>query len=170
VWIKANGTRIKVNAVLDDASNETFLNEEAAGFLELSGKWQDVQVHVLNDAVETLKSIPLQVEIESTDRQFSKEINVITCPHAVTANYRVVDWNQYQKDWPHLRYGICPPGCMLKKALLKFTQMASLSPPTPPSVDLYLGAFNIYYMKYTLLKCNGQRVVVFLSASILNFV
>ena len=78
VWIKANGTRIKVNAVLDDASNETFLNEEVAGFLGLSGKWQDVQVHVLNDAVETFKSIPLQVEIESTDRQFSKEINVIT--------------------------------------------------------------------------------------------
>ena len=103
VWIKANGKRIKVNAVLDDASNETFLNEEVSGYLGLSGKWQDVQVHVLNDAVETFKSIPLQVEIESTDRQFSKEINVITWPHEVTGNYRVVNWNQYQKVWPHLR-------------------------------------------------------------------
>ncbi|CAB3978189.1 Hypothetical predicted protein [Paramuricea clavata] len=69
-WIKANGKRIKVNAVFDDASNETFLNEEVARFLGLSGKWQDVQVHMLNDAVETFKSIPLKVEIESTDRQF----------------------------------------------------------------------------------------------------
>ena len=56
VWIKANGKRIKVNAVVDDASNKTFLNEEVARFLGLSGKWQDVQVHVLNDAVETFAS------------------------------------------------------------------------------------------------------------------
>ena len=28
VWLKANHRKVKVNAILDDASNETFLNEE----------------------------------------------------------------------------------------------------------------------------------------------
>ena len=35
VWMKANGRKLKINAILDDASNETFLNEEVAGVLGL---------------------------------------------------------------------------------------------------------------------------------------
>ena len=76
VWIKANGRKIKVNAVLDDASNETFMNEELAGALGLSTAWKNVQVHVLNSSVETFKSMPLQVEVESADAQFSKTVPV----------------------------------------------------------------------------------------------
>jgi len=30
VWLKANDRKVKVNAILDDGSNETFLNEEVA--------------------------------------------------------------------------------------------------------------------------------------------
>ena len=33
VWVKVKGKKIKVNAILDDASNESFLNEEVAGAL-----------------------------------------------------------------------------------------------------------------------------------------
>ena len=35
VWMKANGRKVKINAILDDGSNETFLNEEVAGALGL---------------------------------------------------------------------------------------------------------------------------------------
>ena len=35
VWMKANGRKVKINAILDDAPNETFLNEEVAGALGL---------------------------------------------------------------------------------------------------------------------------------------
>jgi len=34
VWVKVKGKKIKVNAILDDASNESFLNEEVAGALK----------------------------------------------------------------------------------------------------------------------------------------
>ena len=102
VWIKGNGRKIKVNAVLDDASNETFMNEELAGALGLSAAWKSVQVHVLNSSVETFKSMPLQVEVESVDGQFSKTVSVQTCPKEVSCNYRVVDWSKFQKDWPQL--------------------------------------------------------------------
>ena len=42
VWINANGRKIKVDAVLDDASNETFMNREFAGSCseQLSGGLQ----------------------------------------------------------------------------------------------------------------------------------
>ena len=102
VWVKANGRKMKVNAVLDDASNETFMNEELAGALGLSTSWKAVQVHVLNSSVETFRSMPLQVEVESVNGQFSKTVNVQTCLKEVTGNYRVVDWSKFQSDWPHL--------------------------------------------------------------------
>ena len=55
LWMKANGRKVKINAILDDASNETFLNEEVAGVLGLQEPFQKVQVHVLNDTVETFQ-------------------------------------------------------------------------------------------------------------------
>ena len=79
VWMKANGRKVKINAILDEASNETFLNEEVAGVLGLQEPFQKVQVHVLNGTVETFQSMPLKIEIESVDGQFSKEISVKTC-------------------------------------------------------------------------------------------
>ena len=78
------------------------MNEEVAVLLGLKATWQTVQVRVLNDFVETFKSMPLQIEIESVDRQFTKTIDVQTCPKAVTGSYRVVDWNSYQQNCPHL--------------------------------------------------------------------
>jgi hypothetical protein len=100
--MKANGRKVKINAILDDASNETFLNEEVAGVLGLQEPFQKVQVHVLNDTVETFQSMPLKIEIESVDGKFSKEISVKTCPQKVTGNYRVVNWTEHQNKWPHL--------------------------------------------------------------------
>ncbi|PFX27081.1 hypothetical protein AWC38_SpisGene8239 [Stylophora pistillata] len=102
VWIKANGRKVKINAILDDASNETFLNKEVAGVLGLQEPFEKVQVHVLNDTVEMFQSMPLQIEIESADGRLSKEIGVQTCPQKVTGSYRAVNWNKHQDKWPHL--------------------------------------------------------------------
>ena len=96
VWMKANGRKGKINAILDDASNETFLHEEVAGLLGLQEPFQKVQVHVLNDTVETFQSMPIKIEIESVDGRFSKEISIKTCPQKVTGNYRVVNWSEYR--------------------------------------------------------------------------
>ena len=74
------------------------MNEEVARLLGLKASWQTVQVGVLNDSVETFKSMPLQIEIDSIGRQFKKTIDVQTCPKAVTGCYRVMDWNSYQKN------------------------------------------------------------------------
>lgn len=91
MWLKANDRKVKINAILDDASNETFLNEEIAGVLGIQQPFETVKVHVLNNEVETFLSMPVHVTIESIDGQFSKEISVKTCPQKVTGNYKVED-------------------------------------------------------------------------------
>ena len=53
VWLKANDRKEKVNAILNDGSNDTFLNEEVAGILGLKERYQTVSVNVLKNEVET---------------------------------------------------------------------------------------------------------------------
>ena len=88
--------------MLDDGSNETFLNEEAAGVLGLKERYQTVTVNVLNNEVETFQSMPLNVSIESLDGEFSEDIKVKTCPKRVTGNYKVENWKQSKNRWTHL--------------------------------------------------------------------
>ena len=73
VRLKKNNRKVKVNAILDDASNETFLNEEVAGMLGIQEPFQTIKVHVLNDEIETFQSVPVNVIIESVDGQFRTE-------------------------------------------------------------------------------------------------
>ena len=102
VWVKAQGKKLKVKAILDDASNESFLNEELAGALGLKESYQTVKVHVMNNSVEIFQTIPLTIEIESVNGQFIKKIEVKTCPRNVTGGYQVEDWRASQNKWPHL--------------------------------------------------------------------
>ena len=88
-----------MNALLDDGSNETFINEEVAGVLGLKERYHSVTVNVLNNEVETFQD----VTIDSLDGEFSKDIKVKTCPKGVTGNYRVENWKQSKDRWSHLK-------------------------------------------------------------------
>ena len=92
VWLKANDRKVKVNATLDDGSNETFWNEEVAGILGLKEGYQTVTVNVLNNEVETFQSMPLEVTVESLDGEFSRGIKVKSCPQWVPRNYKAENW------------------------------------------------------------------------------
>ncbi|PFX16011.1 hypothetical protein AWC38_SpisGene19740 [Stylophora pistillata] len=115
--------------VLDDASNETFLNEEVAGVLGLQEPFEKVQGHV-----ETFQSMPLQIEIESVDGRLSKKVGVKTCPQKVTGSYRAVNWNKHQDKWPHL------------------TQCSFPKPEDDGLVDLLIGIDNaeLHYSHFDL--------------------
>lgn len=103
VWLKANDRKVKVNAMLDDGSNETFLNEEVAGVLRLKERYQTVTVNVLNNEVETFQSMLLDVTIKSLDGELSKDIKVKTCPKRVTGDYKVENWTQSKDKWANLK-------------------------------------------------------------------
>ena len=53
VYLKNGSRRLKVNALLDDASTKTYLNADVAAELGLKGHPQKVSVSVLNGQVES---------------------------------------------------------------------------------------------------------------------
>ena len=67
MWLSAKGKKIKVNAVLDDASAVSYVNEEVARALGLSATYETVTVTVLNEDVETFDSMPVSLILESCD-------------------------------------------------------------------------------------------------------
>ena len=79
-------------------------SQEVAGALGLKESYQTVKVHVLNNSVETFQTMPLKIEIENVDGQFTKEIEVKTCPRSVTGNYQVENWGASRDKWPHLAH------------------------------------------------------------------
>ena len=102
LWINSNGKKVKINAVLDDASTGTFLNEEVAGALGLRSPYEKVTVRVLNETLESFDIIPVKITLESVDGRTSMALNVHTCSRTVTGSYKVVNWNSYKSKRPHL--------------------------------------------------------------------
>ena len=138
VWMKANGRKVKINAILDDASNGTFLNEAVAVILGLQEPLEKVQVYVFSDTVETFQSMPIKIEIESVDGRFSKEISAKTCPQKVTGSYRVVNWNDHQNKW------------------LNLTQCNFPKPANDRLVDLLIGIDNAE-LRYSHVDLRGKN-------------
>lgn len=62
-----NGKKIKVNAVLNNASTVSYVHEEVAGALGLSATYQKVSVNVVSKNVETFDSMPVSFTLESCD-------------------------------------------------------------------------------------------------------
>ena len=103
VWLKANGKKIKVNAVLDDASSASYMNEDVAGVLGLSVPYEPVAVQVVNNKVETFDSMPVKLMLESSDGNVKTPFSAFTCPRQITGKYKVVEWKRHQASWPHLQ-------------------------------------------------------------------
>ncbi|CAB4033268.1 Hypothetical predicted protein, partial [Paramuricea clavata] len=64
---QANGQKIRVNAVLDDASSASYISEEVAGVLGLSAPYEPVTVQVLNENIETFDTMPVDLILENSD-------------------------------------------------------------------------------------------------------
>ncbi|XP_052281199.1 uncharacterized protein LOC127878708 [Dreissena polymorpha] len=101
--ILANGNRsITVNALLDDASTKTYINSDVAAELGCKGRTEKVKVNVLNGQVETFETRPVKFEIRSVNGSVKINVAAYTA-NKVTGDMEVVDWNKYQRKWPHLR-------------------------------------------------------------------
>ena len=132
--MKANGRKVKINAILDDASNETLLNEAVAGILGLQEPFEKVQVYVLNETVETFQSMPIKTEIESVDDRFSKEISAKTCLQKViiVARVEIRKWDHKCNECKRRR---SKPACQIMAPLPKTRLRFSFRPFTQTAVD-----------------------------------
>ena len=100
--------RVKVNALLDEASSRSYLNNDVAAELGLEGKPRELIVNVLNDNQERLDSSIVEFKISSSDGKVCKAASAYTTER-VTGNMQVVDWNVYKSKWKHLRGIKFPP-------------------------------------------------------------
>ena len=102
VIIKNGGRKLKLNALLDEASTKMYINANVAAELELQGRSQKVTVNVLNGKTETLETMPVKVELESLDGSVKTAINAFTAEW-VTGNMKAINWGAYAAKWAHLK-------------------------------------------------------------------
>ena len=72
VYLKNGTKRIKVNALLDDASTKTYINSDVAAELGLHGQLKKVNVSV------TFETSPVECMIESLDGKSKLRITAFT--------------------------------------------------------------------------------------------
>ncbi|XP_078364043.1 uncharacterized protein LOC144648318 [Oculina patagonica] len=102
VILKNGHRRIKVNALLDEASTKTYLNADVAAQLELQGEPQKVTVNVLNGQTETFETTPVEFELESMNGNVTTKMSAFTA-EGVTGSMKVIDWEKHVGKWTHLK-------------------------------------------------------------------
>ena len=56
---------MKVNALLDEASTQTYVNEDVAAELGLNGTFETIKVNVLNGDCKSFQTMPVEFRLES---------------------------------------------------------------------------------------------------------
>ena len=102
VYVTNGKRRLKVNALLDDASSKTYLNSDIAAELGLEGRPHELTVNVLNDNQQILDTTVVEFMISSCEGKVSKLASAYTAER-VTGNMQVVDWSKYKHKWKHLK-------------------------------------------------------------------
>jgi len=102
VYLKNGNKKLRVNALLDDASTKTYLNADVAAEMGLQGELKKVNVSVLNGQLKSFETTPVECTIESLDGKTSLKVTALTTGK-VTGNMRAVDWTTCADEWPHLR-------------------------------------------------------------------
>ena len=101
--ILKNGNRsLKVTALLDEASNKTYINTDIATNLGLDGRTENVRVNVLNGQIETFETQSVSFELQNVDQTINLNVTAYTTDR-VTGDMHVVNWNEYCSEWPYLR-------------------------------------------------------------------
>lgn len=101
--VLTNGCRrIIANALLDDGSTQTYINEDVAQELGLKGRAQRISVNVLNSKTETFMSREVKFQLESMDGSVAFSMKGLTM-NKVTGALPVIDWNKHKDRWQHLK-------------------------------------------------------------------
>ncbi|XP_048247011.1 uncharacterized protein LOC124151440 [Haliotis rufescens] len=91
-----------VNALLDDASSRSYINDDVAAELGLQGTQQHVSVSVLNGKTDTFVTKPVEFGVESLDGKVNIQMSALTI-NRVTGDLKVIDWQKHRNKWNHLR-------------------------------------------------------------------
>ena len=103
VILKNGYRRLKVNALLDDASTQTYVNEDVAAELGLNGTFETIKVNVLNGDCKSFQTMPVEFGLESVNGDVDIRVKALTAKK-VTGNMKIIQWSQHADKWPHLKH------------------------------------------------------------------
>ena len=83
-------SKIKVNALLDDASTQTCVNEDVAAELGLNSTFETIKVNVLNGECKSFQT--MQFGLESVNGDVDIRVKALTAKR-VTGNMNVIQWS-----------------------------------------------------------------------------
>ena len=115
VVVKNGGRRLVLNALLDDASTKTYINDDAAAELGLEGAMQTITVNVLNGGEDSFQTMPVEFDLQGVDGRTNVRISAYPAAR-VTGNMRPVNWKVQAAKWEHLQ-GINSPILVLDQSL-----------------------------------------------------
>ena len=101
VVLKSRNNRVKINALLDDATSRSYVNARVEE-LGLSGYLSNVRVGVLNDTIVNIDTNHVEVGLESVDGAVDIRLHVDAVDR-VTGDMNVTDWNYHSRRWSHLK-------------------------------------------------------------------
>ena len=94
VILKNGCRRLKVNALLDDASTQTYVNEDVAAELGLNSTFETIQVNLLNGECMSFQTMPVNFGLESVNGDVDIRVKALTAKR-VTGNMKVIQWSQH---------------------------------------------------------------------------
>ena len=101
VIVKNGNKSMRINALLDDGSTRSYINEDVADCLGLEGEAVSLSVRLLNDTTTSLRSRSVQFDLESCDGRVRKTVAAQTTKR-VTGNMRAINWSHEKNKWSHL--------------------------------------------------------------------
>ena len=107
VIVKNGGIKKIVNALLDDGSTTTYINDDIAAALNLRGEIRKVTVKVLNNRVEPFQTMPVEFELESANGEFKTKLPAYTTER-VSGNMKIVNWKICANRWEHFSRSVTP--------------------------------------------------------------
>ena len=98
-----NGNRkMLVNALLDDGSTKSYINEDVAAELGLEGPVESISVNTMNGRTSHFRTMPVEFVLQSVDGSSLTHMLAHTTKK-VTGNMRPVEWRVNAGKWQHLR-------------------------------------------------------------------
>ena len=95
-----NGIKsLSINALLDDGSTRSLINEDISDWLGLIGEPVSLNVRLLNDQTASLRSQSVQFGLKSCDGRVKKTVTAQTMKRII--DMHAVNW-VVEKKWPHL--------------------------------------------------------------------
>jgi len=103
VILHSEKTRIIINALLDDGSTKTYINEDVAEHLGITtNTFEKANVTTLNGRSENFNTMNVKFNLTSVDGSTTLPMEASTT-RKVTGGLQPVDWNVKKEKWSHLK-------------------------------------------------------------------